>query len=51
MFETPNIEIRVTKKEKTLIELLRGIPYGQVTIYLENGQPIRVVKVERSIKL
>ena len=41
----------LTEKEKKLVEVLREIGYGQITVFLENGQPIRVVEVKKSIKL
>ena len=41
----------VTERERRLIELLRETGYGQVVIYLENGQPVRIELVRKSIKL
>lgn len=41
----------VTEKELRLIGLLRQIPFGETTIQTQNGQPVRVVRVEESIKL
>jgi len=31
--------------------VLRTIPYGQVVIHQEQGQPVRIVRVEESVKL
>jgi len=45
------MEIVLTEKEKRLIEVLRELSYGQITIFLENGQPVRVVEALKSIKL
>lgn len=44
-------DIMVTERERRLIELLRETGYGQVVIYLENGQPVRIELVRKSIKL
>jgi len=44
-------DIVLTEKERKLIEALRAIPYGQVTIFLKNTQPIRIVKTEESVEL
>ena len=38
-------------KEKKLLELLREIGYGRVVIYLEAGQPVRIVEIQKSTKL
>ena len=43
--------VDVSEKELKLLELLRATRYGQVIIYLESGQPVRVEKVKESIKL
>ena len=41
----------LTEKEKKLIEVCREISYGQVTIFMENGQPVRVELIKESVKL
>ncbi len=46
-----NKPIRLTEKETKLIEYCREIKYGQVVIFMENGQPIRIEKIKESIKL
>lgn len=38
-------------KEKTLIEKLRTIPYGQVTVFIQNNQPVRIEQIKESIVL
>ena len=43
--------ILVNDKEKTLIELLRQIPYGEVVIFMQDSQPVRIERVKESIKL
>ena len=41
----------LTEKERKLIELLRQIAYGQVVIFLENKQPVRIEMIKESVKL
>ena len=41
----------LSKQEEALLKVLRGIRYGQVTIYLDAGQPVRIEKIKESIKL
>ena len=41
----------LTEKENHLIEILRVIPYGQVVVYLEQGNPVRIEQIRESIKL
>jgi len=43
--------IILTKKENSLIEKLREIPYGQVIIIMKNGEPIRIEQIKQSIEL
>lgn len=41
----------ISKHEENLLKELREIRYGQVVIYLEAGQPVRIEKIKESIKL
>ena len=43
--------MELTNKEIKLIELLRTVPYGEVTVVMLEGRPVRIVKIEESIKL
>ncbi len=43
--------MNMSDKEKKLIEELRKIKYGEVVVFLQEGQPIRIEKVKESIKL
>jgi hypothetical protein len=36
----------ITNKEKRIIELIRSIPFGELKIYLQDKQPLRVEKIE-----
>ena len=43
--------IEISDKEKKLLKLLKEIGYGEVVIFLQDGQPIRVEETKKSIKL
>ena len=43
--------LEITEKEKKLIEVLRTITYGQVVIFQEKGEPVRIEKIKESVKL
>lgn len=43
--------LSLTDKEKNLIELLRTVPFGEVHVYMADGQPVRVEEIKKSIKL
>ena len=41
----------VSKQECALLKVLREIRYGQVVVYMDAGQPVRIEKIKESIKL
>jgi hypothetical protein len=49
--DTISSEELLTPKEKKLIEKLRTIPFGQVVIFMQDGQPYRVEKITESFML
>lgn len=44
-------DIILSEKERNLIEALRAIPYGEVIIFIQDSQPVRIERVKESIKL
>lgn len=40
-----------TQNEVKLIEFIRQFGYGTLLIAVQDGQPVRIVKTEQSIKL
>ena len=40
-----------TTSEKEVILLLRSLPYGELTVSVRNGEPVRVEEVRRSIMI
>ncbi len=41
----------LTQKEQHLITVLQNIPYGHVSIFMKEGQPVRVEKITESFEL
>ena len=40
-----------TMSEKEVILLLRSLPFGELTVSVRNGEPVRVEEVRRSIMI
>ena len=40
-----------TPSEKEIILLLRSLPFGELTVSVRNGEPVRVEEVRRSIMI
>jgi len=49
--EKNSAEKELSEKEKKLIELIRSTGYGEIRITVQDGQPIQVEEVKKSIKL
>lgn len=43
--------IAVTKAEKQLIDMVRGMDYGEIRILIKDKKPIRVEEIRKSIQL
>ncbi|MBU5312475.1 DUF2292 domain-containing protein [Tissierella carlieri] len=46
-----NLNLKLTEREKNLIELIRNTEFGEIKIIIQNSEPIRVEELKRSIKL
>ena len=46
-----DISAIITDKENKLLEELRKVTYGRVVVFMENGQPVRIEEVRKSVKL
>ncbi len=42
---------KLDSKEENLIELIHNIKYGEIKIIVQDGLPIRVEELKKSIKL
>ena len=40
-----------TEKEQRLIQMIRDLGYGEIRIFVADGQPVRAEEVKRSVKL
>jgi hypothetical protein len=41
----------LTTREMNLISIIRSVKYGVVKIIVQEGQPVRVEEIQKSIKL
>lgn len=46
-----NKKIVLTEEEQKVIELMRGISYGELRVIVNNSKPIRVEEIKKSIQL
>ena len=46
-----NCGILLKEREINLINELRKIPYGQATVYMQDGVPVRIERIKVSILL
>ena len=40
-----------TEKEKHLLKLIRELEFGEVRIFVANGQPVRAEEIKKSVKI
>lgn len=43
--------IKVTAEEKRMLEIVRNIQFGEARIVVNDGNPIRIEEIKKSIKL
>jgi len=51
MIDTPKKDYALTEKERHLIEFCHTTGFGMITIYVQEGQPIRVEEIKKSVIL
>ena len=51
MTAKPEYDMKVTEKERRLIDFWRKVEYGKIEVHVENGQPVRIVEARKNIKL
>ena len=44
-------DIKLTEKEKKVIEQIRTVDYGEIRVIVNDGVPVRIEEVKKSIKL
>ena len=40
-----------SEKEEKLLQMIREIKFGEIHIYVTDGQPVRIEEIKKSIKL
>ena len=40
-----------TEREEKLLQLIRELKFGEIHIYVADGQPVRIEEIKKSIKL
>lgn len=45
------VKIDCTEKEQKLLQLIREIGFGEVKVFIADGQPVRVEEIKKSVKL
>ena len=40
-----------SEKEEKLLQLIRELKFGEIHIYVADGQPVRIEEIKKSIKL
>ena len=51
MGQEPKRPVDLTSREEKLIMLLRDLRFGELHLYVADGQPVRVEEIRKSIKL
>ncbi len=44
-------ELSLTEKEEKLICMIREMQFGEIQLYIADGQPVRLEEVRKSVKL
>lgn len=39
-----------TEREEKLLQLIRDLKFGEIRIYVADGQPVRAEEIKRSVK-
>jgi hypothetical protein len=42
--------LKNTEKEDKLLQLIRNLKFGEIRIYVADGQPVRAEEIKKSIK-
>ena len=43
--------MKLTEKEKKLLEMIRALKFGEMRIIIQDSEPVRVEEIKNSIKL
>ena len=45
------VKIDCTEKEQKLLQLIRELGFGELKVFIADGQPVRVEEIKKSVKL
>ena len=45
-----NSQKEPTEKEKRLLQMIRSLKFGEIHIYVADGQPVRAEEIRKSVK-
>ena len=51
MHQEKSEALRLSEKEEKLILMIREIRFGEMQLFVADGQPVRIEEVRKSIKL
>lgn len=51
MLMDENHQIKVNEKEANLIKIMRKTEFGEMKIIIQDGTPVRIEEIKKSIKL
>lgn len=43
-------DLKPSEKEEKLLEMIRELGFGQIVIYVADGQPVRAEEIRKSVK-
>ncbi len=43
-------EPKLSEKEEKLLKLIRELGFGQIVVYVADGQPVRAEEIRKSVK-
>lgn len=45
-----NLQEKCTEKERQLLKMIRDLKFGEIHIYVADGQPVRAEEIRKSVK-
>jgi len=49
--EEKTAPMQLSAREEKLIEMIRKLGFGEISIYVTDGQPVRAEEIKKSVKL
>lgn len=49
--ESSRVTLECSPKEKRIIDLMRRMDFGEIRVVIQDGNPIRIEEIKKSIKL